>query len=377
MTASRTTGARYLDVHIIQNIPPSNINRDDEGKPKTARYGGKDRARVSSQSWKRATRLGFADDEQGTRSKQIAEAVAKALVTVHGYTDEAKADTDAKAALASAGIGGGKKQDKPTGELGYLLLFGDDLVEKLAEAVVNGELTGADAGKKVHEIISTADVPLSLALFGRMVADDKSLSVDAACQVAHAISTHEVAPEEDYFTAVDDLRTEDGGAGMIGHIEFNSSTLYRYASINLDLLRKNLSGNTDNADADAAVAHGAKEFIRSFALSMPTGYANSTAPQTLPTLVLVSLREDRPVSLVGAFERPVKADSEGGYVDASVKRLLDEQAGITDMLGAATENLVAYRGPQTESVTVALGTPMPMTELVESVGSLLAARSDA
>lgn len=372
MTASHNTGTRYLDVHILQNIPPSNINRDDEGKPKTARYGGKDRARVSSQSWKRATRLSFANDEQGTRSKQIAEAVAKALLAHHGYTDEEKADAHAKAALAAAGIGGGKKQDKPTGELGYLLLFGDDLVEKLAQAVVNGELSGADAGKKAHQIIATADVPLSLALFGRMVADDKRLSVDAACQVAHAISTHEVTPEEDYFTAVDDLRTEDGGAGMIGHIEFNSSTLYRYASINLDLLRANLSGNSDNVSADAAVAHGATEFVRGFALSMPTGFANSTAPKTLPTLVLVSLREDRPVSLVGAFERPVKADDEGGYLDASVRRLLDEQAGITDMLGPAVANLVAYRGPHAEPVTAAFGAPMSLSSLADSVQSLLA-----
>lgn len=377
MTATRT--ARYLDVHIIQNVPPSNINRDDEGKPKSARYGGKDRARVSSQSWKRATRLGFADDEQGVRSKLIAEAVAKVLVAKHGYSDEAKASSDAVAALASAGIGGGKKKenDKPTGQLNYLLLFGDDLVDKLAAAVVNGELTGDDASGKAEQLISTADVPLSLALFGRMVADNQSLSVDAACQVAHALSTHEVAPEEDYFTAVDDLHTEDSGAGMIGHIEFNSSTLYRYASINLDLLRKNLSGNADNTDADAAVAHGAKEFVRSFALSMPTGSANSTAPQTLPSFVLISLREDRPMSLVGAFERPVKAGVDGGYIDASVDRLVAEYTGIESMFGPASASIVSYRGATSGAVAEAFGEIVPLSGLVGRVERLLCGNGDA
>lgn len=371
-----TSTARYLDMHILQSLPPSNINRDDEGKPKTARYGGKDRARVASQAWKRATRRGFADAEQGIRSKLIAEAVAKVLVAKHGYTDEAKAGVDAKAALASAGIGGGKKNTKPTGELGYLLLFGDDLVDKFAAAVINGDLTGPAANKMATDIIRKADVPLSLALFGRMVADDKSLSVDAACQVAHAISTHEVAAEEDYFTAVDDLRTADAGAGMLGHIEFNSATLYRYASINLDLLRDNLLTNTDT-DAAAAAAHGAKEFLRSFALSMPTGYANSTAPQTLPSLILVSLREDRPMSLVGAFEQPVKATADGGYLAASVDRLVAEYRGIESMFGPAATNLISYRGSAPETVANVFGDVMSLPELLDTLEGLLNGSSDA
>lgn len=374
MNATRT--ASYLDVHILQSLPPSNINRDDEGKPKSARYGGKDRARVSSQSWKRATRRGFAEDDQGKRSKLIAEAVGKMLVAKHGYADEVQATEAAKAALASAGIGGGKKNEKPTGELAYLLLFGHDLIERFANAIVAGDLTGADGAKKASEIIATSDVPLSLALFGRMVADDKNLSVDAACQVAHAISTHAVSPEEDYFTAVDDMNDKDSGAGMIGNIEFNSSTLYRYASINLDLLSANLAGNADNSDLDAATAHGAREFVRSFATSMPTGYANSFAPQTTPSLVLVSLRTDRPMSLVGAFERPVKVGSDGGYLDESVQRLIAEYSGIESMFGPASTNLVSFRGENGDAIESTFGTILSIGDLVSKVESLVAGSSD-
>ena len=156
---------------------------------------------------------------------------------------------------------------------------------------------------------------LDLALFGRMVADDPELNVEASCQVAHAISTHEVVPEFDYYTAVDDEKRDDeSGSAMLGTLEYNSSTLYRYANVNMNELIHNLG--TDLAQV------GLKEFIKNFVLTMPTGHQNSYANKTLPQYVLVTLRDDTPVNLVSAFENSVK--SREGYVQKSITQLETE-----------------------------------------------------
>ena len=149
-----------------------------------------------------------------------------------------------------------------------------------------------------------------------MVADNPSLNEDASAQVAHAISTHEVQTEFDFFTAVDDLAPEDNaGAGMLGTVEFNSSTLYRYANIALHDLMRQLG------DKEQTVA-AAKLFIQAFANSMPSGKVNTFANQTLPQMLMINIRTDRPVSLVTAYENPVK--SRKGHVLPSIERLLDE-----------------------------------------------------
>ena len=263
--------------------------------------------------------------------------------------------------LAAAGIGGGKGKEKPTGELRYLLLFGEDLPTKLAQAVVDNSLDE----KAVKELIGTAEKPLSLVLFGRMIADDKSLSVDAACQVAHAISTHETASELDYYTAVDDLRTEDSGAGMIGEIGYQAPVLYRYANINHDLLAANLNGSK------ADTVDGVKKFIRSFVTSMPSGYNNSTAPGTLPKLIAVVIRDGhRPVSLADAFENPVTAD--GGFMDPSAKRLAAEYETVASWIGPA-QIVMAHRltGDTATIVETAFGQNHTLQELIDTVGSKL------
>lgn len=351
----------HIEVHILQALPPSNVNRDGDGAPKSARYGGKRRARVSSQSWKRATRLGFTDEDQGVRTKLLAEEVTKELMHQHGYAEDA-AKHAALEALAKVGIGGGKKNHEPTGELKYLLLFGKDLPAKIAQALVDGTLVDDQSAK---ELIRTADKPLSLALFGRMIADDKHLSVDASCQVAHAISTHEAASELDYFTAVDDLRTEDAGAGMIGDIGYQSAVLYRYANINMNLLTANLG------DSKADAVEGVKKFIASFVTSMPSGYGNSTAPGTLPKLVVVVIRNgQRPVSLADAFESPVTAD--GGFMNPSAQRLAAEYESVASWLGDAPV-MVAHRlnGDTAAAVERAFGPNNSLDQLIANAGSEL------
>ncbi len=304
----------YMDVHVIQSVPPSCINRDDTGSPKTAQYGGVRRARVSSQAWKRAIRSYFQENSPeagvGVRTKDIVSYVAKKIMSLAPEIDNSDAKVKAEEALNNAGI---KTKDHMTGALFFM---GDRQAEMLAKAVVEGKYTNKDKAE-LQQILK--DNPeIDIALFGRMVADDPKLNTDAVCQVAHAISTHAVQTEFDYFTALDDLSPEDqSGAGMLGSVEYNSSTLYRYANISIHEFVNLLNDETSTVEA-------CKLFIEAFSNSMPTGKVNTFANQTLPSFVMVTLREDRPVNLVSAFEQPVQVRSGSGYVNKSIEKLVEE-----------------------------------------------------
>ena len=294
----------YVDFHVIQTVPPSCVNRDDTGKPKSAVYGGANRARVSSQSWKHAMRGMFcelfSDEKLGYRTKYAADLIAGKL-TVTGM-DAEKAAKAAAEALSNAGL---KVKDNKTGALFFISSV---QAEALAELVRNGE-----KDKKCYKDALKASPSVDIAMFGRMAADDADLNVDAASQVAHAISTHAVQNEYDYFTAVDDCSPADNaGAGHLGTMEFNSATLYRYATVNVQDLRRNIG--TDAADA-------VRGFAEAFICSMPTGKQNSYANRTLPDLVYVTIRRDQPVNLSGAFEQPVTGHD--GFAARSGKALFD------------------------------------------------------
>ncbi|MGL5864768.1 MAG: type I-E CRISPR-associated protein Cas7/Cse4/CasC [Dermatophilaceae bacterium] len=305
----------YVDFHILQDLPPSNVNRDDNGTPKQAIYGGATRLRVSSQSWKRATRTAFTDPggvPDGVRTRRLETLVSEALTLRGVETETALAAT--RAALGQLGIKPGKKESQSS----YLLFCGrrqlDQVADDLATSLAGG-LTPEDAATSVDvKAVLGQGHSLDVALFGRMVADVTDLNVDAALQVAHALSTHAAPTQFDYFTAVDDLQERDeAGAGMIGTVEFNSATMYRFATVAVHQLAENLAG------WDAA-ADGVATFTRAFALSMPTGHQNSFAARTRPATVAVVIRGDQPVSLVSAFESPVRANG-AGVMEQSQQRL--------------------------------------------------------
>ncbi len=323
----------YIDVHILQTVPPANLNRDDNGNPKEAYFGGKRRSRVSSQAWKRATRMHFAErhgqDDLATRTKRIASQLAKRLHARTGIEAEA-AERIAGALLKPMGISAGKK----AGETAYLLFFGRRQLESIVDLVAadaadlaamdDEQLEEAVKHRPVREKLQNGH-PADVALFGRMVADIPGLNVDAATQVAHALSTHATELEFDYYTAVDDENTDDEtGAGMIGTIGFNSATLYRYATVGLHQLRENLG-------EDKAAIEAVDLFVDSFARSMPTGYTNSFAHRTRPSLVAVVVRADQPVNLVSAYEKPVPVSE--GIVAESARRLAVEYATATRQWG--------------------------------------------
>ncbi len=295
----------YVDFHVLQTVPPSCINRDDTGSPKTAIYGGVTRARVSSQAWKHAMRQAFVEesllDEEdvGKRTKKVTELVEKEIAALAPEKDAAKL---AKKTLDNAGI---KNDEKGTKALFFI---SQAQIKALAQLAVE-ECADKKEYKKALSTAPSADI----ALFGRMVADDPSLKFDAAAQVAHSISTHAVQNEYDYFTAVDDCQVEDNaGAGHLGTVEYNSATLYRYATVNVMELERHLGAKK--------AAEVVRSFGEAFIRSMPTGKQNTFANRTLPDAVYVTIREDQPVNLCGAFERAVRKSTEG-YAEPSKSAL--------------------------------------------------------
>ena len=300
-----TNSNLYIDVHVLQTVPSSNINRDDTGSPKTALYGGVTRSRVSSQSWKRAVRKGFENDDYsvGVRTKRVLNMLSAALADKMPDLSAEDSVEQATEILKTAGI----KINKD-GETGALLLISRGQIEKIAEYALNNE----ELDKKELKAVINGNQSLDLALFGRMVADNPELNVEGSAQVAHAISTHDIQPEFDYFTALDDLAPKDNaGASMLGSIEFNSATLYRYANLNVKELIHNIGSET--------AIEGVQAFIKEFALTMPTGKQKTFANKTLPQYVMVTLRQDTPVNLVSAFESAIRSND--GYVKDSISQL--------------------------------------------------------
>ena len=318
----------YLDLYALQSVPPSNINRDDTGSPKTAMYGGALRARVSSQAWKRAMREMFSDllpeGQLGVRTKFVVPLIADRIATKREDLAERSVDF-AKAVLDATGIKSSetdrKGSDEGTLATGYLVFIANRELDDLADIAISWADGGVDPKKpdskskkdvqKAFKGIQAVDI----ALFGRMLADASDFNVDACSQVAHAISVNEISQEYDYFTAVDDCAADDNaGAGMLGTVSFNSSTLYRYATVNVDALMEQL-------ESTEATACGVAAFVEAFVKSMPTGKQNTFANRTLPNVVAVSLRDDQPINLATAFERPVYAERDRSITQIAAERL--------------------------------------------------------
>ena len=386
----------YVDVHVLQTVPPSCLNRDDTGSPKTAVYGGARRARVSSPSWKRAMRRNFSEyfdrkylglrtlravqliadrimEMDPEKNRDEAEAwAAKAFGLIGKDDPEKKKKTDAagteEPGKEEADVSDTKGNKKPGGkkkaeEKEKDVLFFISCAQADAMADLFFKKKGAIPSKTAVMKIMKENISIDIALFGRMVAKETSLDCEAAAQVAHAISTHKVATEYDYFTAVDDYPAEDGhGSAHIGTTEFNSSTLYRYASLNVKELAANLG------ESGLLIEEVVIGFVSAFILSMPTGKQNSFANRTVPDMAYVTVRSDQPVNLCGAFEKPVKAGDDG-YVQNSIESLAKYAGRVyadfadapckayvvgTDFDGAQRKNLKGMLGALREDVKAAL-----------------------
>ena len=389
-----------LDVHILQTVPPSNLNRDDTGSPKTAVYGGVRRARVSSQAWKRATRRAFSDllepSELGVRTKRVVELLAERIRGLRSDLDEKKATalavetlraaTGAKIEVPKRKADAAAKEGKeePAPESSYLLFLSSRQLDALAGLAAEGAddfkkfLKDKENKARVREAANTRH-SVDIALFGRMVADATDINVDGAAQVAHALSVHAVETESDYYTAVDDRNTDsEPGAGMIGTVDFNSATFYRYAAVDVDLLRKNLgAGMREDEPTTTPVRRAVQAFLKGFITSLPTGKINSFGNHTLPDAVLVKLRSTRPVNFVAAFEDPVTADHTGGHLSRSCEKLARHVTDIEHAYGGKDDPSWVLRvGTATEPLA-ALGTEVTLDELIDRVGTAVAERLES
>lgn len=328
----------FMDIYAVQNVPPSNINRDETGNPKTAQYGGVLRSRVSSQAWKRAMRETFKsllDKKQlGVRTKNAVELIVKAMVDQRPESED-QAESYASLVLQATGVKvvastrAGAASGKPVTQ--YLIFIGNTEIGRLANIALEWMDQGKDpakapdsAMKKEVSGVFHGEQAVDIALFGRMLADAPDLNTDASAQVAHAISVDAIKPEYDYFTAADDFTEADNaGAAMIDSVGFNSSTLYRYATVNLDALQEQIG----NAEATARVT---SVFVEAFIRSMPTGKQNSYANRTLPETCIVAFRDSQPINAVEAFERPVAAEHDQPISQVAGRRLVAELRRIQD-----------------------------------------------
>ncbi|WP_030826201.1 type I-E CRISPR-associated protein Cas7/Cse4/CasC [Streptomyces hygroscopicus] len=345
-----------IELHLLQSFPVSNLNRDDLGQPKTARFGGFTRARVSSQSLKRAARRlftqnGLQDSDMGIRTKRLRDGAAE-LLKDRGRNADQSVEL-CQAALAELGF----KPNTSTGLTEYLLFVGSAAQQELADyceqrwddltkAVEEAKKKKEEAKKKNQKEKETASSrkagpakaakvkpskerleaarrildgsrAADIGLFGRMVADNTDFNVNGASQVAHALSTHAVVNEFDYYTALDDLRPDaEPAADMIGTVDFNAACFYRYANLDLGQLEKNLEG-----DAELA-ARAARAWLLSFIHAVPSGKQNSMAARTVPHTLLGVVREDGAWNLANAFLKPV--------------------SDVPDLMAASTEFLVRH-----------------------------------
>lgn len=330
----------FIELHILQNFAPSNLNRDDTGNPKDTEFGGVRRARVSSQAIKRSIRLHpvFAkttDVKPAVRTRWMTRLLAEALVNAGKKEEEAKEVANAFSVQYS-------KLEEKKGHTSVLLYLSKTEIEKAVKAITDqwkditknlkdGKSPEIDAlAKELFKDLKDRTSAPDIALFGRMLAEKPELNIDAACQVAHAISTHRVNMDMDFYTAVDDLtRDDEAGAGMMGVTAFNSACFYRYTRIDWDLLVKNLDGDKELARKTV------EGFARAAALAIPSGKQNSFAAQNPPDFMLGVVRKDgQSWSLANAFETPVKPNSEGGLMSASIKKLNDYWGKLNKVYGS-------------------------------------------
>lgn len=293
----------FIQLHLLTSYPPANLNRDDLGRPKTARMGGAERLRVSSQSLKRHWRTSDLFQEAmaghvGTRTKRLGVEVKNQLL--EGGVKE----KDAKEwASAIAGVFGASKKDSVEIEqLAHISPEERQAVEDLTKLLVNETRA---PGEEELKLLRTKPSAADVALFGRMLASKPEFNVEAACQVAHAITVHAVVIEDDYFTAVDDLNSdEDRGAAHIGETGFAAGLFYSYVCINRDQLIDNLGGNVELADrAIAALTEAAIKVA-------PSGKQNSFGSRAYASYVLAEKGRQQPRSLSVAFLKPVQGQDQ-------------------------------------------------------------------
>ena len=383
---------KHLELHILQSFPVACLNRDDLNSPKTAIFGGVQRARVSSQSWKRAIREMAKDTLPNMAGQRTRLVVAR----LSHHLKDGGLSPEISSCLAEIAASQISKLDSKKDAEGFLkvttLCFLSDLEFKsIAEAILDdknenlrkavtqlgkcmtelneskkdsankekirkseddlekakqacNKLIEKDTGKAIKSV-QLKDAS-DIALFGRMVANDHSLTLEGAAMFSHALSTHKVDNEIDFFSAVDDLQPEEeAGAGMTGTLEFNSATYYRFAALNLDMLYKpNEKDEGKKGHLKVLSPEERKEVVRAFIeatlQAIPGARKNSMNAATLPGYVLGVVRGcGHPVQLVNAFEKPVRASGGKGLFETSLEAMKAEREKLNTTWGLGKNEL--------------------------------------
>ncbi|CAN5545133.1 type I-E CRISPR-associated protein Cas7/Cse4/CasC [soil metagenome] len=340
----------FLQLHLLTAYPASNLNRDDTGRPKTVFFGGKNRLRISSQSLKRSWRTShvFSDrlgDNMGKRTQRLGDEIFEKL---KGGMDEEKAMAVTRQIAGKFGKPNDEKSENPT--FIRQLAFVAPEERTAALALADKALGGADITKDIDGLLVKSDSAVDIAMFGRMLADSPAFNREAAVQVAHAMTTHGVDVEDDYYVAVDDLKTAtdvdgDVGTSFIGVQEFGAGLFYLYACIDIDGLSRNLGGNASLA------RDGLASLIEAAATVSPTGKQNSYASRARASYILAERGTQQPRSLAAAFLRPVSGTD---VLDESIRRLVSLRANMETVYGANADLTTEMRAtPDTASGSLA------------------------
>lgn len=336
---------RFAQLHILTVYGPSNLNRDDVGRPKSCYVGGTERLRVSSQAIKRAVRTSeplrnLGEDHLGVRTRRFGDTIERHLL-LRGATNDAALRIARKVAAIFGKVSDSpedeeeeeddnnkkpkKKATEPTdARLRQLCFIGPQerqLALSMAEAMLKGDVTEADPKR----VLRTVDTAVDVAAFGRMLADAKAYNRDAAVQISHAVTTHKALVESDFYTAVDDLNS---GAGFLGEAGFGSGVFYTYVAIDRALLVENLGG-----DADLA-GRGLRAVIEALATVSPSGKQASFASRARASFVLAEVGSQQPRSLISAFQRAVAGED---ILVESIRRLLDVRTRMDAAYGACSD----------------------------------------
>ncbi|MBC8951442.1 type I-E CRISPR-associated protein Cas7/Cse4/CasC [Xenorhabdus sp. PB62.4] len=339
--------SQFIQLHLLTSYPPANLNRDDLGRPKTARMGGAERLRISSQSLKRHWRVSdlfqaALADHLGFRTKRFGYQVYQRLL--NGGVKEKQA---AEWATAIAEVFGKNKKDEPL-EIEQLAHISP--TEKEATFALADKLITENRAPTKEELmlLSKEKIAVDIAMFGRMLASSPAYSVEAACQVAHAISVHSVTVEDDYFTAVDDLNggKSNSGSAHIGEAGFGAALFYSYICINKSLLIENLAGN--EALANKAIAALTEAAVK----VAPSGKQNSFGSRAYASYVLAEKGEYQPRSLSVAFLKPIYGEDQA--TDA-ITALEEQKDNFDNVYGACADtrysiNAITGEGRFTELV---------------------------
>lgn len=333
--------SRFIQLHVLTFHPPSNLNRDDTGRPKTAFMGGVERLRVSSQALKRAIRTSdifrtALEGHLGQRTQRFGEEIEKHLLAKGAPPEKANsiareiAQIFGKVEAASDKAAKEKQKEQlPSPRTAQLAFIGPE-ERATALALAERKLEDEKIEATPELVLKRADTAADVAMFGRMLADNPDFNREAAVQVAHAVTTHKVAVEDDFYTAVDDLKKpdEDAGAGFMGELGFGSGLFYAYVCVDTALLAKNLAG-------DAALAKAAlSAFVEALAKVSPTGKQASFASRARASYILAEKGAQQPRTLACAFARAVRDDD---HIGKSIEALEATRDAMDKAYGACAD----------------------------------------